>query len=102
MVKILDETENVHSVDHPIKFLDDNKTHIRVDIVADEGSTWIKVIARNPKALNDIAFGRSNYGRKSILDHAKCYIEAANDNLYFFRKPKVKILKDYITIINNY
>lgn len=89
LVKILNETKDIHRVDVPIKLRGEHKTSIRVDIVADEGGTWIKVIARNSKALNDIAFGRSNYGTKSILDHAKCYTEAANDNLHCFRSPKV-------------
>lgn len=88
-VKILKDTNNIHCVDFPIKKRGDQKASVRVDIVANNGCTWIKVIARNPKALNDIAFGRSNYGAKSILDHAKCYIEAAKDNQYFFKSPEV-------------
>lgn len=88
-VKILKETKDIHCVDFPIKRRGDRKASVRVDIVANDGCTWIKVIARNPKALNDIAFGRSNYGAKSILDHAKCYIEAAKDNQYFFKSPEV-------------
>lgn len=85
----MDETENVQRVDCPIRLRGDHNISIRVDVIADEGGTWIKVISRNPKALNDIAFGRTNYGTKSVLHHAKCYTEAANDNLHLFRSPKV-------------
>lgn len=89
LVKTLNETESVLGVDFPIKIHGSKKTSIRIDIVADSGKIWIKVIARNPRALNDIAFGRSNYGAKSILDHAKQYIEAAMDNPYCFQTPRV-------------
>lgn len=89
-VRILEQTENVYKVDVPIKIHECRDTVVRVDIVADNGKTWIKVIARNPKALSDTAFGRSNYGNKSILDHAKCYASSANQNLYCFTKPKVR------------
>lgn len=89
LIKVLEETNNVEGVDFPIKFQGSQKSTIRIDIVADNGKTWIKVIARNPKALNDIALGRSNYGAKSILDHAESYIEAAKDNLQCFQTPKV-------------
>lgn len=85
----MQETNNVDGVDYPIKFHGSQKSSIRIDIVANNGKTWIKVIARNPKALNDIALGRSNYGAKSILDHASYYIEAAKDNLQCFQTPKV-------------
>lgn len=85
----MEETEDVQYVDFPIKKRGDKKTYIRVDVVANEGRTWIKVIARNPKALNDIALGRSNYGAKSILDHAECFSFAADDNLQYFTRPKV-------------
>lgn len=80
LVKILKETKNVHQVDFPIKCHGHQKAVLRIDIVAEKGGVWIKVIARNPKALNEIALGRSNYGTKSILDHARSYAEAAKEN----------------------
>lgn len=89
LVHILSQTERVQGVDFPIKTSGNHKSTTRIDIVADGGRTWIKVIARNPKALNDIAFGRSNYGTKSILDHANSYIEGALDNQYCFQNPTV-------------
>lgn len=89
LVQILSQTDGVQGVDYPIKTPGNQKSTNRIDIVADGGRTWIKVIARNPKALNDIAFGRSNYGTKSILDHAENYIEGALDNQCCFQNPKV-------------
>ncbi|XP_055305654.1 UPF0415 protein C7orf25 homolog isoform X2 [Sitodiplosis mosellana] len=99
LVKVLEETNDVVGVDFPIKLRGSQKSTIRIDIVANNGKTWIKVIARNPKALNDIALGRSNYGAKSILDHASCYIEAAKDNLQCFQTPKVVF--DFANPIDN-
>lgn len=93
LVKIIEQTNNIQSIDYPIKIHGYQKASVRVDIITDNGRTWIKVIARNPKALNDIAFGRSNYGAKSILDHAKCYIEAAENNPYCFKSPTVNIIR---------
>lgn len=89
LVHILSQTERVEGVDYPIKMSGNHKSTTRIDIVADGGRTWIKVIARNPKALNDIAFGRSNYGTKSILDHAISYIDGAKDNQCCFQNPNV-------------
>lgn len=88
-VNVLEKTENVYEVDVPIKGQNCQNTTVRIDIVADSGSTWIKVIARSSKALKDSALGRSNFGSKSILDHARAYQHAANHNLYCFKRPKV-------------
>lgn len=88
LVDVLRRTPNIQRVDLPIKSPDSEKP-IRIDIVADNGRTWIKAIARNPKALKDIALGCSNYGSKSILDHAIQYMEGANSNQCFFQTPRV-------------
>lgn len=63
---------------------------LRIDVIAENGSEWIKVIARNPKALKDIALGCSNYGSKSILDHAEQYSECAKINQSLFQTPKAR------------
>lgn len=90
-VNVLEKTKNVHEVDVPVKSYEFQNPLVRIDIVADNGGTWIKVIARNSKSLNETALGRSNYGLKSILDHASSYTLAASYNLYLFRRPKVRI-----------
>lgn len=90
LVNILSKTKDIQGVDVPIKFSGCNKSTARVDIVADDGRTWIKVIARNPKALTDAALGRSNFGTKSILDHGIYYKAMATDNQHYFADPKVR------------
>lgn len=52
-------------------------------------SYFCSVIARNPKSLSDSAYGRSGYGSKTILDQAAEFVQAAADNVYFFKAPKV-------------
>lgn len=90
-VRILKQTESVQAVDFPIKRRGDLKSSLRVDIIANNGKEWIKVIARNPKALHDTALGLSNYGSKSILDHGLLYTDAAAENLHCFEIPKVQL-----------
>lgn len=90
-VQVLEQTKNIYEVDFPIKSDTRKSAPVRIDIVADNGATWMKVIARSSKGLADMAFGRSNYGSKTILDQAKSYSIAAADscNFYCFKKPKV-------------
>lgn len=89
LIETLSKTEQACGVDVPIKISGRAKSTFRVDIIADGGRTWIKTIARNAKALSDIALGRSNYGTKSILDHAANYKHMALENQYCFNIPKV-------------
>lgn len=93
-VYVLEKTENVYEIDFPIKSRGCQNPLVRIDIVADNGGTWIKVIARNSKSLSDTAFGRSNYGSKSILDHARSFALAASYNLHCFKRPKVRMFQN--------
>ena len=51
--------------------------------------TWIKVSARNPKALHESAKGETNFGKKSIFEHAKEMLKCAERNPALFRPPNV-------------
>lgn len=62
---------------------------IIVDIVCDGGLTWIKAIARNPKSINQICMGNSNYGVRSILDQADDFLECAKLYPCLFQTPTV-------------
>lgn len=50
---------------------------ITVDVVADYGKTWKKVVARNPQSLHLIWAGKGQYGPKDIVKKAQKYVEAA-------------------------
>lgn len=89
LVQTLSRTADVQHLDYPVKVGGNRKATGRVDIVADHGRTWIKVIARNPKALSDVVNGEASYGTKSILDHAEYYAHAARENPCRFVTPKV-------------
>lgn len=113
LVNTLYSCRNIKHLDYPIQILD-REFPLRIDIVCDNGSTWVKgihsthgssfsihqvpfhdsvciltVIARNPKSLSDTAHGRSGFGTKTILDQAAEFVRAAEDNQCFFRPPKV-------------
>lgn len=92
LLDILSRTDDVQNLDYPVKVGGNLKSTWRIDIVADRGRTWIKVIARNPKALDDVVSGQASYGTKSILDHAESYIQAAEDNPCNFQSPNVSLL----------
>ena len=62
---------------------------ITVDIVAQKGAEWIKVIARSPQALEKLSTGDQAYGQKSLIDQAQDYINAAEENLYHFKPPSL-------------
>ncbi|XP_014284641.1 UPF0415 protein C7orf25 homolog [Halyomorpha halys] len=66
------------------------KKKIYVDIVSDQRTKWIKVIARNPKALSQISKGEGEYQQKSIVDHAEEYLECAKQNAILFKPPVVE------------
>lgn len=115
LINTLYSCRNIKNLDYPIH-IEDREFPLRIDIICDNGSTWVKgsivhplteivlicflhlfthcnyfpvVIARNPKSLSDTAHGRSGFGTKTILDQAAEFVQAAEDNQCFFRPPKV-------------
>lgn len=62
---------------------------LEVDIVCDNGASWVKVIARNPRALTLISCGNAEYGQKSIVDQAANYKKCAESHPYMYKPPKI-------------
>ncbi|XP_026496885.2 UPF0415 protein C7orf25 homolog isoform X1 [Vanessa tameamea] len=60
-----------------------------VDIISDDGKTWTKVIARNPKSLSALSSGNASYGARSILDQAEDYLTCAKLYPCMYLSPKV-------------
>ncbi|CAG9763034.1 unnamed protein product [Ceutorhynchus assimilis] len=85
LVDTLKTVDNCHSV-NKIFTLYNRKT--TVDIICDNGLTWMKVIARNPKSLSQIYMGNASYGVRSIVDQAEEYIECAKLHPCLFQTPK--------------
>ena len=90
LVKALPRYKNPQYILHPIR---NNllKTSLRIDLVADNGGTWIKTIARNAESIIDTIEGRGEYGAKSILDHADDYLAVSKESFYMFNHPKVSL-----------
>ncbi|XP_060524267.1 UPF0415 protein C7orf25 homolog [Cylas formicarius] len=86
LIDTLSTIKNCESV-NKVYCLEDRK--VTVDIVCDNGLTWIKVIARNPKSLSQICMGNSSYGTRSIIDQASEYVQCAKLYPCLFQTPKV-------------
>ncbi len=60
-----------------------------VDVVGENGAKWIKVIARNPKALDLNSSGGNQFGQKSFMDQVSEFLACAAQNVKLFRPPTV-------------
>ncbi|XP_011643630.1 UPF0415 protein C7orf25 homolog isoform X2 [Pogonomyrmex barbatus] len=78
--------KNPVNVMRPFKY---QKSRLEVDIVCNNGASWVKVIARNARALTLISLGNGEYGQKSILDQANSYLMCSKCHLYHYRPPDV-------------
>ena len=72
---IVDElllTTHPFGVMHPFSLKQEFKTKkVTVDIVCDKGHSWIKVVARNPRSLDQNSMGGNQFGQRCILDQVK-------------------------------
>lgn len=67
----------------------EDSKRVCVDVVADNGRTWIKVVARNPKALSLLSAGEGEFGQRTVTDQAKEFLACAAQHPYHFKAPKV-------------
>lgn len=88
LCKILLECHGLLYVDYALP-IDHRNSPLRIDAVCDNGATWIKVIARNSRSIEDAVHGRTSYGTKSIVDQAEEYVEASSTNLHMFKQPQI-------------
>lgn len=86
LIDVLFEVKDCVSINKVFPF-DDKR--LNVDIVADNGLSWIKVVARNPRSLSQICMGDAGYGVRSIIDQAVEFIECAELYPCLFKTPKV-------------
>ena len=85
--------ENPSSVLQPFNLSQDCKVKkIVVDIVCDQGQSWLKVVARNPIALDQNCQGGSQFGQRSFTDQVKELVKCAAQNELLFRVPSVSII----------
>lgn len=57
--------------------------------MCNNGASWVKVIARNARALTLISLGNGEYGQKSVLDQANSYLMCSKCHLHHYRPPDV-------------
>nr|CAD7400740.1 unnamed protein product [Timema cristinae] len=72
-----------------LKTKDGTVKQIKVDIVSENGKVWVKVSARNPKALLQLSLGQGEYGQRSILDQAEDLVACASQCKHQFTPPLV-------------
>lgn len=60
---------------------------IKIDIIANDNLTWVKIIARNSESIKDEVLGRCEYGSKDILAVADEFLDIASSQFNFFRPP---------------
>ena len=63
-----------------------------VDVVAGGGAEWIKVISRNPAALQRVSLGQGEFGQRSTQEQAERYLAVADGNRHYFRPPAVRFV----------
>lgn len=86
MVARLFDAKEPTNVIKPFKY---HNQRLEVDIVCNGGASWVKVIARNPRALTLISTGNGEYGQKSVLDQATAYLNGASHYPHMYRTPDV-------------
>lgn len=86
LVNSLYNYDEISSISAVRKF---NEQSIKIDFIANDNQTWVKIIARNSESIKDEVLGRCEYGAKNILAVADEFLEVASSQLNFFRPPKV-------------
>jgi len=61
-----------------------------VDIVSDQGNTWVKVVARNARALALNSQGGAQFGQRCILDQVRDLVRCAGQHCVLFAAPTVR------------
>jgi len=77
---------------YSVKHKGGQEKKVVVDIVCDKGHTWVKVVARNPRALDLNCQGGNQYGQRSILDQVKEFVKCAAQNEIMFSPPTVRFV----------
>ncbi|XP_026847845.1 UPF0415 protein C7orf25 homolog [Drosophila persimilis] len=88
LIKTLQTQQGVVDINAVFR-LESRDSPLRVDIVANNGLKWVKVIARNSKSVEDAAKGCVSIGARSVIDQAEDYLEASSLHFCMFQRPKI-------------
>eukprot|EP00668_Euglena_longa_P038489 GGOE01049501.1.p1 GENE.GGOE01049501.1~~GGOE01049501.1.p1 ORF type:complete len:422 (-),score=130.12 GGOE01049501.1:116-1345(-) len=72
--------------------LDGRPRALKVDVVSEFGSKWIKVKAMSGRTIEDLHEGRGRFGEKSVAEVAAEYLRCASQNIVNFGAPKVEFV----------
>ncbi|XP_041960870.1 UPF0415 protein C7orf25 homolog [Alosa sapidissima] len=91
IVESAESLEGVVSVLHVFAYEgpDGQKQTLVVDVVANNGHTWIKAIGRKAEALHNIWQGRGQYGDKSVVCQAEDFLEASRQQPVQYSNPHI-------------
>ncbi|KAM9789805.1 UPF0415 protein C7orf25 homolog [Neosynchiropus ocellatus] len=91
IVETAESLEGVVSLLHVFTYQDDggDKKTLVVDVVANEGHTWVKAVGRKAEALHNIWQGRGQYGDKSIIRQAEDFLQASRQQPVQYLHPHV-------------
>ncbi|XP_063076379.1 UPF0415 protein C7orf25 homolog [Engraulis encrasicolus] len=91
IVESAESLEGVASVLHVFAYEspDGLKQTLVVDVVANNGHTWVKAIGRKAEALHNIWQGRGQYGDKSVVCQAEDFLEASRQQPVQYSNPHI-------------
>ncbi|XP_015260204.1 PREDICTED: UPF0415 protein C7orf25 homolog [Cyprinodon variegatus] len=91
IVDSVQNLENVAALLHVFKYQDaaGRRRTLVVDVVANDGLTWVKAVGRKAEALHNIWQGRGQYGDKSIVRQAEEFLQASRQQPVNYRHPRV-------------
>ncbi|XP_048366769.1 UPF0415 protein C7orf25 homolog isoform X2 [Sphaerodactylus townsendi] len=91
---VLESAENLEAVVgilHVFAYEDSfgEKQSLVVDVVANNGHTWVKAVGRKAEALHNIWLGRGQYGDKSIIEQAEDFLQASRQQPVQYSNPHI-------------
>lgn len=91
IIESAENLEEVVGVLHVFAYEDNfgEKQSLVVDVVANNGHTWVKAIGRKAEALHNIWLGRGQYGDKSIIEQAEDFLQASCQQPVQYSNPHI-------------
>lgn len=91
IIESAENLEDVVGILHVFAYKDNlgEKQSLVVDVVANNGHTWVKAIGRKAEALHNIWLGRGQYGDKSIIEQAEDFLQASCQQPVQYSNPHI-------------